>query len=561
MRLAKLSAQNYRTLENILINFSDSYCTVSGQNNAGKSCVIRLLTGLLPANNLSPFFREDSVIDYKDDKTQWVKADAPIRVSYTFELTNSNDPALVSFIEKIAQHPKESDAAKTSLQLDYTAESNGDTTVSVSINGKPVDDKASREIEKRLQNSNLMFLYNSTVQHDDIYFERGKRRSLFDFTLSKQEREMMDAANKNIEKQVQKLAKEHVFGLTEMLGKLKDQYDVELSPPQGFNARRMALGINLRDKSVQVPINDWGSGTQNRTHILMAILRANRIKQSAVESDKITPMVVVEEPESFLHPSPQAEFGRILRHLSAELGIQIIVTTHSPYMLNQEKPSANILLKRAVRYNKLGQTEVVATSEQDWMAPFAEQLGIAKEEFSSLKSMFTSDTAKALLVEGDIDKSYFEFLKTHPFDCPRLTNDIEVSTYGGKDTLKNTVLVKLVLGKFDKVFVTYDLDAKAECSGALNRAGLSEKYHMALGLNLPGKDCIEGLLPNTVLSAVNGRETDLVMASGSASNKRRNAKDDLKKRYLEEFKDQTELTAEGLKHLKGVIDKINDQLG
>jgi predicted ATPase len=67
----------------------------------------------------------------------------------------------------------------------------------------------------------------------------------------------------------------------------------------------------------------------------MAILQANRIKTTAPPDDKITPLVVIEEPESFLHPSAQSEFGRILGALSAEFGIQIIATTHSPYMLNQ----------------------------------------------------------------------------------------------------------------------------------------------------------------------------------------------------------------------------------
>jgi len=72
----------------------------------------------------------------------------------------------------------------------------------------------------------------------------------------------------------------------------------------------MPLGINLRDRNVKVPINDWGSGTQNRTYILMALLQAYRIKTTGTQDQKITPFVVIEEPESFLHPSGQAEFGR-----------------------------------------------------------------------------------------------------------------------------------------------------------------------------------------------------------------------------------------------------------
>jgi hypothetical protein len=40
-----------------------------------------------------------------------------------------------------------------------------------------------------------------------------------------------------------------------------------------------------------------------------------------------------------------------------------------------------------------------------------------------------------------------------------LAKDISVIGYGGKDTLKNTLLVQFVLRNFDQVYITYDLDA------------------------------------------------------------------------------------------------------
>jgi hypothetical protein len=79
---------------------------------------------------------------------------------------------------------------------------------------------------------------------------------------------------------------------------------------------------------------------------------------------------------------------------------------------------------------------------------------------------------------------------------------------------------------------------------------------MALGLAQPGRDCIEGLLPLRVLSAVNGRETDLVMKLGSAS-ERRKAKEALKKCYLQEFQLHTDYTKEELKEMNKVVKHVN----
>jgi putative ATP-dependent endonuclease of the OLD family len=58
-----------------------------------------------------------------------------------------------------------------------------------------------------------------------------------------------------------------------------------------------------------------------------------------------------------------------------------------------------------------------------------------------------------LLVEGKIDQEYFEWMQNHAAKCDKLASDIEVVTYGGKDTLKNTLLLQFVLRKFDRVYV------------------------------------------------------------------------------------------------------------
>ncbi|MGB7989045.1 MAG: AAA family ATPase [Candidatus Methylophosphatis roskildensis] len=560
MRLKSITTKNYRTLQDLTLRFSNDYCTISGRNNAGKSCVIRLLSALFRVRTRYPWQLNESGLDYKEDKTQWVKDTQPILASFILEITRLEDPALISFIEKIAT--KKIDKPMVTLCVAYSVSDNDDVTVAITVDDEKVDDKAAKEIDKRIKDSSLLFLYNSTTRHEEFFFGRGRRRMFYEFVMSTDERKALDEAGKHIERRLRKLAKDHTDELSKILGRLTEKYDVEVSPLEGFAAREMPLGINLKDKNVEVPLSDWGSGTQNRTHILMAVLQANRIKTTGAPDDKITPIVVIEEPESFLHPSAQAEFGRMLRHLSEEFGIQILVTTHSPHMLNQEEGASNILLARETKRGKAYETVRVDTSGENWMAPFADHLGISSDEFASLKPLFSSDKSKVLLVEGPIDQEYFQFLQQHSLACDQLAAGIEVVPYGGKDTLKNTLLIQFVLRKFDRVFVTYDLDAASEVRAALGRVGLNESTdYIGLGANQAGKDCIEGLLPQIVLSAVNGRETDLVMKLGSKDNsERRKAKDALKRLYLNEFKSRTEHTKEDLKELAKVVRLVNARL-
>jgi predicted ATP-dependent endonuclease of OLD family len=518
--------------------------------------VIRLLSALFGSPR-APWIASEYALDYDEDRTQWIATSSPLTVTYQLSLTKADDPALVSFIEKIASQT----ILKPTVELSFSfsaSSSNEPFVRSVAIDTHSVDVKAAREIEKRLEDSNLLFLYNSTLSAADEYYSpRGRPRRFYDFVMSAEEKKTIDLASKDIENKLRRLAKQRMQGLSEMLDRLTDKYDVELSTPEGFATRRMPLGINLRDHNVKVPINDWGSGTQNRTYILMSLLQAYRIKGDSSPDEKITPIVVIEEPESFLHPSAQSEFGRILRHLAGELGLQIIVTTHSPYMLNQEEPDANVLLTRVIRRHKAFETTQVETVGDSWMAPFAEHLGISTDEFASVRPIFASEQSKVLLVEGGIDKEYFQWLQKHTAPCERLASEIEVVPYGGKDTLKNTLLLQFVLRKFDRVFVTYDLDAHGDVGAALKRAGLKEdKDFIPLGVQQAGKDCMEGMLPQRVIAAVHGRETDLVMKL-SSNTERRRAKEELKQKYLEEFKSHTDYSSEELKALNMITKKIN----
>ncbi len=427
MRLDSIATKNYRTLQDLTLVFSKHYCTISGRNNAGKSCVIRLLSGLFGLGADLPWLAKETDLDYAEDKTQWVKQPLPIEVVYTLSLTRDEDPALFSFAEVIAS--KKIESPSMVLCITYSTAGSNDASVSVTIDGDKVEEKAGKEIDKRIKDSNLLFLYNSTAHNqENIYLGRGRRRMFYDFVMSDAEKKILDEAGKFLEKKARSLAKQHTQNLSEVLGRLTERYEVAVSTPEGFGMRRMPLGVNLRDRNVEVPLNDWGSGTQNRTRILMAILQAKRIKTMGSPDEKVTPFVVIEEPESFLHPSAQAEFGRMLCRLSSEFGIQVIVTTHSPYMLNQEEPSANILLAREIKRKKPFATILVETSGDNWMAPFADHLGIGPEEFTSLRPLFSVAKSKVLLVEGQIDKEYFEFLKQHGLPCDVLANDIEVDS-------------------------------------------------------------------------------------------------------------------------------------
>ena len=199
MRLNTLAVQNYRTLQDINLSFSKHYCTVSGRNNAGKSCIIRLLSSLFRGPLLYPWRSEQLRFDYKEDKTQWLKTSPAITVDYTLGITKAEDPALMSFIEKIASKTFTGQSAL--LRVSYTITDADGLTVAVYIDDDKVDEKAAKEIEKRIKDSNLLFLYNSTTHHEEYYFG-PRHRMMYDFVMSEEEKKALDAAGKQVERRL-----------------------------------------------------------------------------------------------------------------------------------------------------------------------------------------------------------------------------------------------------------------------------------------------------------------------------------------------------------------------
>lgn len=319
--------------------------------------------------------------------------------------------------------------------------------------------------------------------------------------------------------------------------------------------------LSLGDKKDDVPLDDWGSGTQNRTHILLALLRAKKIRETGNESNKITPFIVIEEPESFLHPSAQAEFGMILQDLAKEFEVQVITTTHSPHMLSFSQPEANILFSRRMERNRQLETIVAATGDEDWMTPFAMALGITADSFKPWRSILFADADELLLVEGEIDKDYFEYLRKPEHGDHQLHLNGVIFPYGGDGFFAHDVMMKFIINRFNRVLVTFDLDVESKVSRKLEALGLKKNEDfISIGLSSPGKRNIEGLLPTSVTTLVATAHPDIFDHATSADEGNQAAKQRLKRLKQQAFLENNAPRSDSHAELYKLTDSINRAL-
>lgn len=545
MKIERVSVKNYRTLEDITIEFAGFYTAISGKNNAGKTTLIKVLRETFKDHLQERFlFGRDDGRTYQEDKTQWVTGSPDIVFDYVVSISKDLDPGLFQFIEKFLE--KSIPLASLSLRIKLSQNPKDEVTCVCEVDGALVGDFASKEILQKVVSSNLAFVHDSAARDHAVFYGRG--HFLHELIFSPNERKQLTEEQKRLRNKVKSISRAHKSELSELLGHLEDKYEVEFSIPDGMFTGTVPFAINLKDRNVDVPLDDWGSGTKNRTYVMMSILHAHRIR-SKDDQNRITPFVMIEEPESFLHPSAQAEFGRVLRTLANDLQIQTIVTTHSPYMLCQETVASNVLLVRRSHRGKLKSTERVTLDEKKWMEPFSEILGLDNAEFSAWKDVLGSTKTCVLLVEGDIDKRYLERIHSLGHAGLQLPDGLDIVAYEGKDALKNTIMLKFIVEKFKRVFVTFDLDAKPDLEKMMQQIGLQDGTdYLAIGVNKPGKQCIEGLVPDRILAVVHAQNTDLVMQLTAQDGKdRKSAKSALKQKVLAAFEAEAQIPAEELK--------------
>jgi putative ATP-dependent endonuclease of OLD family len=538
MKIDHLAIRNYRTLESVDIAFASSYSAICGPNDSGKTNVVRAIRALVKEESpleLFPFPEADE-LSIKNDFPKFSDTEAGdrfIKFAVKVSVHQYRDAGFYEFLKKQLSLKAEDEAITFHLETTFRG-AGAEPAVQIAVLGKTYEGLEAQEVLKRLQSSRSILVHNSTRIESDLPFRQpiGHLRA-----VSQEDETLVAAMKRTVNKGLAKLSKTHKQRLETLLGRLGTKYAVSLSMP-AFDFTSVPYSVTLGHAKYAVPLDDWGSGTKNRTLILLALFRAKQIGDADPSASKTTPIIIVEEPESFLHPAAQASFGCVLQDLAEEFGVQVIVTTHSPYLLNLRDPSSNILLERKMHYHQPRETVIVDTSGDNWMEPFSRALGLASEEFKPWKELILAGSDALLLVEGETDRRYFELLRDDKHGAHRLTFSGEIVSYEGTGSLSNSVLLRFIRNRHHKLFVTFDLDASSIVEKTLQGLSLIKgKDYAPVGTNAPGKRAIEGLLPDRIITEVASANPSLVQqATAGTKEEQESAKRKLKGLYLEHFK-------------------------
>ena len=221
-----------------------------------------------------------------------------------------------------------------------------------------------------------------------------------------------DLANE-VKKQIAEELNKTTSRLQKNLNEVFPEHNVDIAPQADKIEvdKILATGTHLNvagNDGKYYPLAYQGSGLQRAFlwSAIEALADTGKMKsgRSTIESEK-PKMLLVEEPESFLHP-PAVRLAREALYKIAELdNWQVMITTHSPIFIDVSKPHTTII---RVEKNE-GATKIFSTEKAQFSDKERERLQMIRNCHPTINEFFFAN--KVILVEGDTEQVTFSQVK------------------------------------------------------------------------------------------------------------------------------------------------------
>lgn len=211
--------------------------------------------------------------------------------------------------------------------------------------------------------------------------------------FAKDAQKELDDACARITKKLDDIFPGHKVSLQHSVGKIDPDKIIE----SGSHVR-----IEEPGKSA-VPLSHQGAGMR-RTFLWSALgtlAEMGRVKQGTkkVDADRQR-MLLIEEPESFLHPPMVRAARDALYDLAAIAEWQVLTCTHSPIFIDVSKPHTTIM---RVEKRTIGQPRVFSTEEAGFSEDERTQLRMIRSCHPTVSEFFFAD--HVFLVEGETEQA------------------------------------------------------------------------------------------------------------------------------------------------------------
>lgn len=476
-KIESISVENLRGYEKTTLNFEKMVVLV-GENNVGKSSALKMLERLfLFEDSFWSGARQLSDPDYDF----WYPANDAKHRARRFSLG-------VRFLD--GRYAKRFNAEKNSLiWLRLAIDTNGVCRLNLGVPRRnEVHEEKAVELLRKLKDEVRIVLLPPIRDAGSSSFAAKVTKEVKQALLKKIGHNSRAGAPKEY-----RLAKEAIQKIREIValhqGELKRSADSPLASMLRASEVRVEIFpkdlYDLVDQSMFVYLST-GSHDENKVlpqevgNGLQSLIDINLTVESILnDSSAKNVILIIEEPEAFLHPSAQRQFMQYLRRALVDRVQSAILTTHSPIVLDEAHYEEIVLVRNHKHFAPAAVTQDRSSINTSLMTTASSEIFFART---------------VVLVEGEGDKAFFNTL------LRRIKRSVPVSAELSGLVLHPTggctfyaPWLKLVRcyrnGNVDAIDCVWIMDGDA-ATGAGERPVLRAAKDCAFGLNEQDKNDI-----------------------------------------------------------------------
>lgn len=391
MRLKRLYIKGFRNFKEVTVNFNE-HSLMIGANDVGKTNMIYALRLLL----------DRSFSDY----------DYELAESDFFAYEETHEIVIRAYFDSITEDciiarlpGKISDDGN--LVLQYTARINNGKVEYQFFCGKSDTDDDLNEIDSPFYRKYLNLKYISSRREFWSYINKTKKELLLQAKGNRTDEiiEADDALYSEIEQKLQEVDSKipqlsYVKNATEHLNNELDKLSIHnreqhiVFDTASTDVDRVIQNVSVTSKYGDKKLIIGGEGRINQIYLS---LWASQNQHTEISNE--VSIICIEEPEAYLHPHQQRE---VAAYLGRTLQGQVILSSHSPYIVSEFSPNSIIRLYKQETHETSvasdGCSEVIAEGIED----FGYRMSVIPAE------AFFSDCV--ILVEGPSEMVFYKTL-------------------------------------------------------------------------------------------------------------------------------------------------------
>lgn len=391
MLLKKLYIKGFRNFREVSVNFNE-HSLMIGANDVGKTNLIYALRLLLD-RSFSDYdyeLAESDFFAYEDTHAIVIRA-------YIDSITE--DCVIARLPGKISNDGK--------LVLQYTATINNGKVEYQFFCGKSDSEEDLKEIDSPFYRKYLNLKYISSRREFWSYINKTKKELLLQAKGSRTEEVVKadDVLYDEIEQKLQEVDAKipqlsYVKNATSHLNEELDKLSIHNREQQivfdtaSIDVDRVIQNVSVTSKYGDKKMIIGGEGRVNQIYLSLWASQ----NQHTETSNEVS-IICVEEPEAYLHPHQQRELAA---YLGRTLQGQVILTSHSPYIVSEFTPNSIIRLYKQNTHDTSvasnGCSEIIAEGIDD----FGYRMSVIPAE------AFFSDCV--ILVEGPSEMVFYKTL-------------------------------------------------------------------------------------------------------------------------------------------------------